>query len=201
MSQGPLEGLGDAKVDDLRHRFSLVGHHQDVGGLQVPVNDPFLVGVMNGGADMDVKLQPLIQRELMAGCVGRDRASSDELHHEVGSPSLGLTRIEHPGDVGVFHQRQGLTFGLKATNDLAGVHPRLEDFQRDHPLDGLDLLRPVDQAEAALAQFVDDAITVTNPTVVDQHGIAGTGRFPGISLRSANDGLIVADHRDDGGCV
>ena len=42
-------GTGDAVVE----------RDQDVGGLEVAVDDPLLVGVLHGPADQDEQLQPL----------------------------------------------------------------------------------------------------------------------------------------------
>ena len=39
--------------------------------------------------------------------------------------------VEHPGDAGVVHQREGLALGLEAGHDLLGVHARLDDLQGD----------------------------------------------------------------------
>jgi hypothetical protein len=38
--------LGQTEVDDLRYRRPIALHHQDVGRLQVAVNDAFLVRVL-----------------------------------------------------------------------------------------------------------------------------------------------------------
>ena len=53
------DGLGDAKVDDLRHRDPVEQRNQDVAGLDVPMNDPFLMGVLDGLANLDEQRQPL----------------------------------------------------------------------------------------------------------------------------------------------
>ena len=53
------DGLGHAEVDDLGDRAIVVVGHQDVGGLQVAVDDPLLMGVLDGLANGDEQLQPL----------------------------------------------------------------------------------------------------------------------------------------------
>ena len=47
---------------------------QDVRGLEVPVDDPLLVGMLHGAADQHEQLQPLGDRELLAVAVLGDRA-------------------------------------------------------------------------------------------------------------------------------
>ena len=59
--------LGDAEVDDLRHRRAVVQRHQDVRRLEVAVDDALLVGVLHGLADLDEQLQPLAERQVGAG--------------------------------------------------------------------------------------------------------------------------------------
>ena len=44
--------LGDAEVDDLRHRLAVVDRDEDVRRLEVAVNDAFLVGVLHRLADL-----------------------------------------------------------------------------------------------------------------------------------------------------
>ena len=46
---------------------------QNVRGLQVPVDDAFLMGVLDGLADLAEQLQPLIRRESVAVTVIGDR--------------------------------------------------------------------------------------------------------------------------------
>ena len=51
--------LGHAEVDDLRHRLAVVQGDQDVGRLEVAVDDALLMGVLHRLADGDEQLQPL----------------------------------------------------------------------------------------------------------------------------------------------
>ena len=62
-----LDGLGDAEVDDLGHGHAVVQRDQDVGRLDVAVDDALLVGVLDGLADLDEQLQALGGREVAAG--------------------------------------------------------------------------------------------------------------------------------------
>ena len=57
--------LGDAEVDHLHHRpVGLEGDH-DIGRLEVAVDDPFLVSVVDGGTDVLEKGETLAGVELL----------------------------------------------------------------------------------------------------------------------------------------
>ena len=51
------------------------------------------------------------------------------------------------------HQSQGLPLGFEASNDLAGIHPRLENFQRHFAANRFLLLSHEDDAETAFTDL------------------------------------------------
>ncbi len=51
--------LGHAEVDHLGHRLAVVQRDQHVGRLEVAVDDPLLMRVLDGLADRHEQLQPL----------------------------------------------------------------------------------------------------------------------------------------------
>ena len=108
---------------------AVVERDQNVAGLDVPVNDALLMRMLHGLADGDEELQSLAGRQMLLVAELRDRNAMDEFHHEVRPATVGRARIEHLGDVGVVHQRQGLAFGLEPGDHLPRVHPRLDDLQ------------------------------------------------------------------------
>ena len=75
--------LGHAEVDHLRHRPAVVQGDQDVGRLEVAVDDALLVGVLDRLADRDEQLQPLPRGEPVLVAVLGDRHALDQLHDEV----------------------------------------------------------------------------------------------------------------------
>ena len=48
IGQTLADRLGHSKVDDLGNGLSVFHRHQYVRGFDVPVNNPFLVGVLDG---------------------------------------------------------------------------------------------------------------------------------------------------------
>ncbi len=54
-----IDRLGHAEVNHLGNGRHVVQFHQDVGGLEIAMDDALLVGVLHGPADRDEQLQPL----------------------------------------------------------------------------------------------------------------------------------------------
>ncbi len=154
----PGQGLGQAEVDDFRHRLVVDYRDEDVRGFDVAVNNAFLMGVLDSLANGQKKSQPLFQAELVRVAVGGDGLATDQFHDEVRAAIVGRAGIENPGDVGVVHQRQGVALGLEAGQDLLRVHARLEDFHRHPSANGFLLFGQVDDAETAFAQDTEQRI-------------------------------------------
>ena len=87
-----------------------------------------------------------------------DRLARHQLHHEVGPAGVGGAGVEDLGDVGMVHQRQRLALLLEAGDDLHGVHPQLDDLERDAARHRLALLGEEDGAEAAVADRLDQRV-------------------------------------------
>ena len=150
--------LGDAKVDDLRHRLPIRVRDQNVSRLEVAVNDAPVVGVLNAVADLKKDTEPFLHRQLVVIAVLVDRTTLNILHHEVGTAVRRGTRFVHPSDVGVVHERQCLSLGLEPQHDLFSVHPLPDELQRDTPADGLLLLGQIDHPHAPIADLLQDAV-------------------------------------------
>ena len=87
---------------------------EDVRRLEVAVDDPLLVGVLDRLADRHEQLEPLARRELLLVAVLGDRHALDEFHDEVRPAVVGRAGVEDLGDVRVVHQGQRLPLGLEA---------------------------------------------------------------------------------------
>src|SRR5262245_17297372 len=104
--------LGDAKVDDLRYRLAVVQGDQNVGRLQIAMDNALLMGMLYRLADRQEQFKPLPWRKSMFVAVLCDRNALDQVHHEVGPSRVGRATVEHPGDIRVIHKRQGLPLDL-----------------------------------------------------------------------------------------
>ena len=66
-------GLGDAEVDHLGDEIVAVDRDQYVGRLDVPVDDALLVGMLQGMADWNTKLESLTDGQAVVIAVLLDR--------------------------------------------------------------------------------------------------------------------------------
>ena len=148
--------FGDAKINHLGDGHSVTQRDQDIGGLDIAVNEAFLVRVLNGVADLDEEIQPLACGKLLLIAIVGDLYAPHQFHHEIWPASVSRARIEHFGNVRMIHQRQGLALGFEAANDTASVHAELDNFEGDLSADRLLLLGHIDDSAAALADLLKE---------------------------------------------
>jgi hypothetical protein len=187
LRQALADGLGDTEVDDLHERLVVDERHEDVGRLEVAVDDGLLVGVLHRIAGLNEQLEPRAQRQLVTVGEVRDRLALHELHDEVGPARFGGAGVEDLGNVGMVHQRQSLALALEARDDLARIHAELHDFERNRAVNRCALLGPVDAAHPALT---DERLDHVGPDLRRMRQLAdSTGNVvqvrAGISGRSA----------------
>jgi hypothetical protein len=108
--------------------------------------------------DLHEQIQAALCREPLLIAILGDGDPADQLHDEVRSARVGGPRVQHLGDVGVVHQRQRLALRLEAANHVLGVEARLNELERDLAADRLLLHRHVDDAEAALANALQQLV-------------------------------------------
>ena len=123
------------------------------------MNDTFLVGVLDRLANLGEEVESVFGRELVFVAILIDRNAFDQFHHEVGSTGVSGSGVEDFGDVGMVHHRERLAFGLKAGDDVFGVHPEFDDFEGDVSADGFLLFGHEDRPHAALRDKLKDLIS------------------------------------------
>jgi hypothetical protein len=133
-----IERLGQTEVENLDRA---VGADLDVGGLQIPVDDPVLVRGLERLGDLPRRRQRLVHRQgTLAETVG-ERGPFDQLHDERGYGVSGISgTVLQPvdrGDVGMVERRQHFGFALEPRQPL-GVR---RDGRGQH-LDGDLALQP-----------------------------------------------------------
>src|SRR5688572_18673119 len=171
-------GLDDPEVDDLWKRQPLQLDNQDVGRLEVPMNDALLVSVLNSAADLNEKLEPLANGEVLRVTVAGDGAAANQFHHKIGPASRSRARIVNGGDIRMFHHRQRLPLYLEALDHFAGVHAQLDDLERDFAPDRLRLLRPINDAEPAFTKLLNQFVMANDGTRLFHDALRSSAHWP-----------------------
>ncbi len=153
-----IERFGNTEVDHFDDRAAVVQRDEHVRRLDVAVNDPLLVRVLNGLADGDKQFEALPHSQPVVVAVRRDGDAVDQLHHKIGPTGGCRARIENPGDVGMVHEGQRLPFGLEAVDHVMGVHPRLDDFEGHPASDRLVLLGNKDEPKSSFSDLLDELV-------------------------------------------
>ena len=96
--------------------------------------------------------------EAVAIAVGRDCLAPARTPSRSTADPGGRTGIEHLRDRGMRHDGQRLALGLEARDDVRGVHPGLDDFQRDLALNRTGLFGEPDLAHPACADALKETI-------------------------------------------
>jgi len=146
--------FGQAEVDHFWHRLAVVEADENVRGLQVAVNDAFLMGVLHGLADLREERQPLGDGEAGVVAILRERHAADVFHHEKRSAFACHAAVIDLGDIRVIHHRQRLPLGFESREDLAAVHARLDELDRHAAADRFGLLGDPNGAHAPFADLL-----------------------------------------------
>jgi len=150
------------------------------------VDHALLVRVLDRLADGDEQLQAVAETEPVLFAEPRDRHPLDQLHDEVRQARGRRAGVEHPRDVRVVHQGEGLALGLEPGEHGLRVHTGPDDLERDGPADGLLLLGHVDDAHAPLADPLEQLVGPdAAPRPLD--GLEALGRLapPGLGQEAA----------------
>jgi hypothetical protein len=92
----------------------------------------------------------------------------------------------------MFHHRQGLTLGLEASDDLFGIHPKLDDLQGDPSANGMFLLSHKDDAEASFADLLEEFVAADLCARAFTHGNSRTGGLINVrKVEKAGAGGVV----------
>ena len=102
-------------------------------------------------------MDALLDRQLVPIAVVGEGDAFDVFHYEERLAPLGRAGLEHAGDVVVVHPCQRLALGFKTRNHLLRVHTWFDDLQGNSPPNGFCLIRHVDDAHPALADFLQQS--------------------------------------------
>ena len=149
-----LRQLGQAEVEDLD---AAVLRDEEVLGLQVPVDDAFLVRGREAMRDLRRVVDRLALREPAAGEDGAQRLAFEELLDDVRR-AVHLPDVVDGGDVGVVEDPGGLGLLLEAAQAVGiGGEGRRQHLDRDLARKPR-VLRPIDLAHPPGADLAEDLV-------------------------------------------
>ena len=136
-----------------------------LAGLKSRWTMAFLMRVLDSLADRNEQLEPLSRRELGLVAELHQRQAVDQFHHEERLTAGRQAAVEHTGDVGMIHHRQGLPFLLEPRQHRPGIHAGLDQLQRDFAIDRFGLLGDPDLAHSAFADLLLEHVAPGNQDV------------------------------------
>ena len=148
-----IDGFGHSEVDHFGNHPPFLLPDQNVGGFEIPVDDSLLVGVFDGTTNSDEKLKSFLNGKLPTGAVIGHGISCDIFHHEIRSPFIGRSRIDHAGDMRMVHSGEGLSFCFEARDHAFGIQSQFEDLQGDLSFDRKALLGEINGPAPAFANL------------------------------------------------
>lgn len=156
------DGFGHAEIDDLGHRLATHVGHQNVGWLEIAVNDRLLVGMLHAFANLAKYGQPVPKVHLVPVAIDCDRQAGHILHYEVRTAELRHARVKDARDGRMVHQREGLLLRFEAAHDLPCIHTFFDQLERDAAPYRVLLLGQPDFAHPASADQFQQMIWADN---------------------------------------
>jgi hypothetical protein len=168
---GVAEQFGDAEVEEAR---GAVAGHEDVRGLQVPVDDHVGVRVAHGVGDRLEEGEPGVEAEPLEGAV--ETFALDMLHGEVGAPVVGEAPVEEARDRGVLELREQAALDAEPLAGLGGREVPREDLDRDGlVVQAVGAAGAVDDAHPPRGDGLDDLVDA-EAGAEERIGLVGVGR-------------------------
>ena len=148
---------------EVEHLHGTVGSYLDVGGLQVAVNDPLLVGSFQCFRDLPRDWQCLVERKRPTRNSISEGLSFDQFHDE-GERAARIFDAMNGGDVRMIEGGQHFRFALEPCKSLGISGERVrQDLQRNVALQP-GVARAIDLAHAAGADGADDFVGTESGT-------------------------------------
>jgi hypothetical protein len=138
--------------------------YQNVRGFDIPMNDPFLVGVLDCSTDLDEQFKTLPRQQLILIAVIRDFNAEHQLHDKKRTPAGGHSGIKDFGDIGMIHERERLALGFEPGYHLRRVHAQFDHLKRHPSLEGVLLFRHEHDSATAFPDLFEYFVTFRRVT-------------------------------------
>ena len=176
--------LADTEVQEL-HVARLAGHadQEDVGRLQIAVNDPGCVCEREAGGDLERDAHRFGERDLALAIEPIGQALAvQELHHDVGGALVGGVVVDHLHDMWMLKAADDVGFAVEASEGVADAGEVLSEDLHGHAPAQAHVLGIEHHAHAALIEDPQNAIGVAQG-LADQ---ITPGAFGGVFTGSAH---------------
>jgi hypothetical protein len=148
-------GQGDAEVG---HQCGTIVQ-QDVFGLDVAVDDPVPVGVVEGRRHLGGDSYRVVHRQLLLPADPVPHRFPFDIRHDIEEEAVGFAAVKEREDVRVLEVRGGGNFGKKSLRaDDRGQFGA--QYLHRHAAIVLDVLSQVDGGHAALSELALEAVAV-----------------------------------------
>ncbi len=148
-----------ARDAEVGHEGAAVFSEQQILGLDVPMDHPVLVGVLERACRLARDLQGIFDRQLvLAPQPVAERLALDKRHGEP-QPSRRLTGIQDREDMRMLEPRGELDLALKALRAQTGGEVRMEHLE-GHGALVLDVLGEVDRRHAPAPELAFEQVAV-----------------------------------------
>ena len=107
------ERFGDAKVNYFNQRLAVNYRNQHIAWLNVTVDRPFLMCMLNSKAYLHHQMNLLLDVQPSGTDIIEQQIAWHILHSDVMRTGIGHTRIDDPGDIRVFHVSKCLLLALE----------------------------------------------------------------------------------------
>ncbi len=146
--------------------------HEDVRGLDVPMDDPLRVCGIQRVGDLDAQIEHRFDLQRLASDPVPERLPLQQFHGDEGSP-IGLVNLVDRADVRVVQRGCSLSFPLEAAESLCVVGEFVgKELQGDVATE-LEVFRLVHHTHTAAADLAEDAVMGNRLT----HGLGGRGHW------------------------
>src|SRR5687767_8226248 len=140
-----LRSLGNSKINDFDHGVGIMQRDEHVGRLDITMNNPFLMRMLDSVTDAHEELQSLGDRDIVLVAEFSDRNALNQFHYEIRPAGLSGTAVENLCNIRMVHHGQGLSLRLETGHNFFGVHAELNHLERHPATDWFLLLGHIDR--------------------------------------------------------
>ena len=138
--------------------------NENIGGFDVSVNNPLLVGVLHCLANGNKQIKSVLCTELHPVAVFGDWHSAYQFHYQIRQLSVRRSSVEDTCNVGMIHQRERLPLEFETSNNLTAIHAGFYDLQSYFSSYWLELLSHINNPHAAFANLFQQLVSVDERT-------------------------------------